>query len=183
MNLMSIPDLSPPNAPPAEDSAEQKYFRRRALLLKHAKDGVSWFYWLALVSVVTTIIYIIGGTPNFFLGLGVNQLVAGYTMAVANGTQVALLMRLVGGAIELLLAGIFVLFGMRGLRSYRSWIVAGIMLYTLDGLIFAYLGVWLGVFVHAYVLYNLIRGLRALDSLNRMGPPGPPRKPASSESA
>ena len=176
---MSVPDLAPapPPTPPAE-SAEQRELRRRMLLLKRAKDGINWFYWIALISVITTIIFVTGGTPNFFLSLGVNQLVEGYTVAVANGTQVAPLMRWVAGAIELLLAGVFVLFGMRGSRSYRSWIVAGIMLYALDGLIFAYLGVWIGVIVHAFIMYNLVRGLRALDSLNRMEPPGPPREPA-----
>ena len=182
---MTVPDLAPaPPPPPRPQTApRQQEFRRRMLLMKRAKDGINWFYWVALISVITTIIFVTGGTPNFFLSLGVNQLVVGYTVAVANGTQVAPLMHWVAGAIELLLAGVFVLFGYRGSRSYRSWIVAGIMLYALDGLIFAYLGVWLGVIVHAFVMYNLVRGLRALDSLKRMGPPGPPRKPATIEPA
>lgn len=182
---MTVPDLAPPPSPtpPAAESAEKQEFRRRMLLMKRAKDGINWFYWVALISVITTIIFVAGGTPNFFLSLGINQLVIGYTIAVGSGTQVGPLMHWVAGAIDLLFAGVFVIFGYRGSRSYRGWIVAGIILYALDGLIFAYLGVWLGVIVHAFVMYNLVRGLRAMDSLKRMGPPGPPRKPAASEPA
>lgn len=176
---MSIPDLAPPpDTAPAADTAEKQEFRRRMLLLKRAKDGINWFYWVAALSIINTIIFVTGSTPNFFLGLGVTQLVNDYTVLVANGTQIAPLMRWVAGAIDLLLAGIFIFFGYRGQRSYRSWIVAGIMLYTLDGLIFLAFSVWLGVIVHAFAIYNLVRGLRAMDRLNQMRPPGPPRQPA-----
>jgi hypothetical protein len=172
---MSTPE-PPPSPAPAADSAEKQEFRQRVLLLKRAKDGINWFYWAAGLSIINTIIFVTGGTPNFFLGLGVVQLVNDYTVMVANGTQVAPLMHWVAGAIDLLLAGIFIFFGYRGQRSYRNWIVAGITLYTLDGLIFLAFSVWLGVIVHAFVIYNLVRGLRAMDQLNRMGPPRPPRQ-------
>jgi hypothetical protein len=184
MKLMSIPDLSPPpDTGPDAQSAEQQEVRRRMLLLRRAKGGINWFYWVAGLTIINTIIFVTGRIPNYFLGLGVAQLVDGYTVAVANGTEIAPLMHWVAAAMDLLLSSIFLLFGYRGQRSYRSWIVAGIVLYTLDGMVFLLLGVWLGVAFHAFVIYSLVRGLRAMDELNRIGPPGPPREPASSDPA
>jgi hypothetical protein len=184
MKLMPIPDLAPPSDnTSAADAAEQQEFRRRMLLLRRAKGGINWFYWVGGLSIISTIIFIAGNTPNYFLGLGVIQLVDSYTLATANGTQIAPLMRWVAAAMDLLLAGVFLIFGYRGQRSYRSWIVAGIALYTLDGLIFLVFSVWLGVIFHAFVIYSLVRGLRAMDELNQMGPPRPPREPASAEPA
>ena len=176
---MSIPDLAPPT-PPAEPTAEQKEFRRRMLLMKRAKDGVNWFYWIALLSTINTIIFVAGSQPNFFLGLGIVQLVNDYTASAANGAQIAPLMRWVAGAIDLLLGGIFVFFGYRGQRSYRNWIVAGIILYALDGMIFVAFSVWIGVIIHAFIIYNLVRGLRAMDQLKHIGPA---REPAGNQPA
>lgn len=169
---MSIPDLAPPPAPPA-DAAEQQEFLQRMLLLRRAKGGINWFYWVAGLVIINTIIFIAGSTPNYFIGLGANQLVDGYAVTVSTGTEVAPLMRWVAGAIDLLLAGVFIVFGYRGQRSYRVWIVAGIALYTLDGLISLIVSDWLGVAFHAFVIYSLVRGLRAMDQLNQMGPPPP----------
>jgi hypothetical protein len=178
---MSNPQPTPPTeTAPAPDTAERQEFRQRMLLIRRAKGGINWFYWVGMLSIINTIIFVTGGMPNFFLGLGVTQLVNEYTVLVATGTQIAPLMRLVAGAIDVLLAGVFILFGYRGQRSYRSWIVAGIVVYTLDGLIFLVFSVWLGVAFHAFVIYSLVQGLRAMDQLNQMGPPRPPREPASS---
>ena len=170
---MSIPDLAPPTTPPA-DAAEQQEFQQRTLLLRRAKGGINWFYWVAGLVIINTIIFVAGNTPNYFLGLGANLLVDSYAVTVANGTEVAPLMRWVAGAIDLLLAGVFIIFGYRGQRSYRGWIVAGIALYTLDGLISLIFSVWLGVAFHAFVIYSLVRGLRAMDQLSQMGPPREP---------
>ena len=178
---MSIPDLAPPpENTPAADTAERQEFRRRMLLLRRAKGGINWFYWVAGLSIINTIIFVTGRMPNYFLGLGVVQLVDINAAAVANGTEIAPLMRWVAGAMDLLLASIFLLFGYRGQRSYRSWIVAGIALYALDGLIFLVFSVWLGVIFHAFVIYSLVRGLRAMDELKRIGPP---REPAPADPA
>ena len=177
---MSIPDLAPPpDTGPDTQTAEQQEVRRRMLLLRRAKGGINWFYWVAGLTIINTIIFVTGRIPNYFLGLGVAQLVDGYTVAIANGTEIAPLMHWVAAAMDLLLSSIFLLFGYRGQRSYRSWIVAGIVLYTLDGMVFLLLGVWLGVAFHAFVIYSLVRGLRAMDELNRIGPPRPPREPAA----
>ena len=181
---MSTPQPTPPpDAIPAADAAEQQEFRRHMLLLRRAKGGINWFYWVAGLSIINTIIFLAGRTPNFFLGLGVTQLVDGYTAAVANGAEIAPLMHWVAGAMDILLASVFLLFGYRGQRSYRNWIVAGIVLYTLDGMVFLFFSVWLGVAFHAFVIYSLVRGLRAMDELNRMGTPRPPREPASADPA
>ena len=152
-------------------------------LLRRAKGGINWFYWVAGLTIINTIIFLAGRMPNYFLGLGANQLVDAYSVTVSTGTEVAPLMRWVAGAIDLLLAGVFIIFGYRGQRSYRSWIVAGIVLYTLDGLIFLFFSVWLGVAFHAFVIYSLVRGLRAMDQLNQMGPPRVPRNPTPAEPA
>ena len=185
---MSTPE-SAPSSTPAADSGEKSEFRQRMLLQMRARAGINWFYWVAGLTIINAIIFVAGNTPNYFLGLGLAQLVDSYTVTVATGTEMAPLMRWVAGAINLLLAGVFIIFGFRGQRGYRSWIVAGIVLYTLDGLISLFFSVWLGVLFHAFVIYKLVQGMRAMDELNQMGPPAPrapdgeTRQPASSEPA
>jgi len=185
---MSTPEPAPSPTPPAE-TAERQEFRQRMLLQMRARAGINWFYWVAGLTIINTIIFVTGNTPNYFLGLGLSQMVDSYTVTVATGTEMAPLMRWVAAAIDVLLAGVFIIFGFRGQRSYRSWIVAGIGLYTLDGLIFLFFSVWLGVLFHAFVIYKLVGGMRAMDELNQMGPPAPrapdgeTRPPASSKPA
>lgn len=174
---MTIPDLAPPNDPPSEEEiAKRKEIRRRLLLLRRAKDGINWFYWVAGLSIISTIISLTGSTPNYFLGLGIVQLIDINAIVVARGTSLAPLMGWVAAAMDLLVAGIFVFFGYRGHRNHRNWTVAGIVVYTLDGLIFLLSSVWLGVIVHAFIIYSLVRGLRAMDEVNRLGllKPGDP---------
>jgi len=172
---MQAPEpVTPPE--PAEDPAEQARFRKRMDLVRQAKGGINWFYWVAALSIINTIITLTGGLANFFLGFGliplVNALLARAAQgALAGGTDLNLVTRLAGAVIDLALGGVFLLFGYLGQRSHRNWILVGIALYTFDGFIFLLYQDWLGVLFHAYVIYSLIRGLRAMDALSRMGSP------------
>ena len=168
---MQAPETTPPPEP-VEDPAEQARFRKRMELIRRIKSGMNWFYWVAGLSIINTVIALTGGAANFFLGFGITQLVDSFITSTAQGA-------LVGAVIDLAFGGLYLLFGYLGQRSHRNWIMVGIALYALDGLIFLYYQVWLGVIFHAYVVYSLVRGLRAMDELGRMSPPAPPVEPTT----
>lgn len=50
------------------DSAERQQLEQRM------KSGANWFYWIAALSLVTSIISLAGGDWGFLVSLGVTQL-------------------------------------------------------------------------------------------------------------
>jgi hypothetical protein len=68
-------------------------------------------------------------------------------------------------AMNLILAGLFVLFGVMGRKRYRWLIVTGMILYTLDGLSALLFKDWMGTAFHGLALFGLFGGLKAINSL------------------
>lgn len=134
------------------------------------KNGINWFYWIAGLSLVNSIIYLAGGTTNFVGGLGITQLVDGIMFAIAEdfGANGGVIWRSVGFGFDLFIAAIFVGIGFLGQKRYR-WIVGlGMLMYAVDGLIFVWVKEWFGVAFHAWALWGLWRGLQAINSLNTL---------------
>src|SRR5688572_7968968 len=67
-----MPPLTDPVAP--LDPAEADLASRVAALLARGKNGAHWFYWVAALSLVTSIIILGGGQTHFVIGLGITLL-------------------------------------------------------------------------------------------------------------
>src|ERR1051325_166486 len=124
-----------------------------------ARSGARWFYWIAALSLITSVIALAGGRWGFFSSLGVTQLLD----AVANGLAARWggSVKVVAFVFDLLAAGLFALIGYFAER-FHTWVfVAGMSLYLLDALVFVLVGHWLGLAFHAYVLYSIFTGYKA----------------------
>jgi hypothetical protein len=68
--------------------------------------------------------------------------------------------------LDILAAGLFVLFGYFATRGHLWAFIAGMALFALDGVIFLIARDWLGVGFHVFVLYCLFRGFTACQRLH-----------------
>lgn len=141
-----------PTEPPAipQDLPEE-----RLRFENQFKSGANWFFWIAGLSIVNSVVILTGGAWSFIIGLGVTQIidVIGYEMG-SIGTAVAL-------GLDMLAAGVFVLFGALARKGYAAAFITGMVLYALDGLIFFAVADWLSVGFHAFALFCIFSGLTA----------------------
>ena len=131
------------------------------LRLEHqARSGASWFYWIAGLSVVNTIMLFGNFGWVFIFGLGVTQVVDGF--ATGFGTETATIMALI---IDLVVVCTFILFGYFSLKGYSWLFIMGMVLYALDGLILLFFEDIISVGFHALALYWMYGGLMAQKKL------------------
>jgi hypothetical protein len=137
------------------------------------KSGVGWFYAIAAFSVINLIILASGGGVNFVIGLGVTQIVdvLGIVLSEKLSPNAAATFRIIGGAVTVSVAGIFVLFGVLANRGHTWAFVIGVTLYALDGLLFLWLQDWLSFGFHVFAILMLLKGLSAQIQLGRLQQP------------
>ncbi len=156
--------------PSITPTAGQTTNQNKPALEARARNGANWFFWISGLSLINTIIYLGGGNWSFIVGLGSSQLVDGIAMGLIQeyGPGYATILRLMALAIDIGLAGIFIVAGLLGRKNLRWAMITGMVLYFVDALIFILVGDWLGIIFHAMALVGLFTGLRAMNMLKRM---------------
>ena len=152
-----------------QDSVERYQLEQRM------KSGANWFYWIAALSLVTSLISLAGGSWGFFISLGVTQLIDGLATAVAE--EAGWGFKVVALVFDLVAAGLFALIGYFANKRYGWVFLAGMVIYALDALVFLLVRHWLGLAFHAFALYSMYGGYRAaaaLAELDRQTPPPAP---------
>ncbi len=139
---------------------------------KGLKSGANWFYWIAGLSLVNSVIQLFEGNRSFVVGLGITQIVDALAQAVAGGVGPGLgstLVRAIALFIDLIIGGLFVLLGWQGSKK-KAWAFAlGIVFYLFDSLVFLLVRDWLSLAFHVFALicifsgYSALRKLRALE--------------------
>ena len=130
-------------------------------LEKQLKGGGSWFYWIAGLSLVNSVLALSGSGTRFILGLGIMRIFDELAQRMASGAGLA-----VAVVLDLLAAAVFVFFGVFANKRHTWSFIVGMALYALDGLIYLIAQEWLGVGFHAFVLFCLFRGFKACRALN-----------------
>jgi len=126
----------------------------RASLLRRRSLGASWFYWVAVLSLVNSVLVLSGQHWRFIVGLGLTQLADAVVLRAGHGLAAAVV-------VDALLIGGFLLVGRLAQRG-RLWaFAAGAAFYALDGLIFVAAHDWVGVGFHAFVVVMALRGFEA----------------------
>ena len=134
-------------------------YGQHAELSQRYKNGANWFYWIAGLSIVTSIIAFAGGGWGFLISLGTTRVID----AIAAGLSAEL-----GGAptvvalvLDLLVTGAFVAFGVLAGKKFLWAYIIGLVAFLLDGLVSLLVQDWLGVVAHAVVLFIMFRGFQA----------------------
>jgi len=145
--------------------------QQRLRLERQLKAGANWFYWIAGLSLVNSLIFLFKGGITFVIGLGLTQVVDGIAGVVARelGRQGGSIIRAAGLAVNLVIAGIFVAFGYLGRKGQRWAFITGMILYGLDIFILLWARDMFGILFHIIALAGLYRGLRAIGEIERWG--------------
>jgi hypothetical protein len=156
----------------AADAAQLAAMQTRMVLNSRMRAGIGWFFWIAGLSIVNTISYLSGAKFAFVVGLGATQFVDGLMAGISTQlVQSATLVRAIGVGIDLVIAGVFVLFGYLGRKRNRGMIVAGMVLYVADAILLAVFKDFMSVVFHAIALAAIWGGLKALDQLEALERP------------
>lgn len=156
---------SPSPAPPLPPSpaAPNPEIVKRINLENQLKGGASWFFWIAALSLINSIVVHSGSTWGFFAGLGITQVIDALGM---NWEGVVVTVITLG--LNVLVAAIFVAFGYFGRKRVVWMYILGMILYALDGLIFAVISAWLELGFHIFALLMMYGGLYAHFELRKM---------------
>jgi hypothetical protein len=124
------------------------------------KGGASWFFWIAGLSLINSIVAFTGSEWGFILGLGITQIFDAIGQNIEGGGKAIVLV------LDILAAGVFIFFGVFANKRHTWAFIVGMILYALDGLIFLVAQDWLGLGFHVFVLFCLFRGLQGCRQLN-----------------
>jgi hypothetical protein len=120
-----------------------------------ARAGAKWFYWIAGLSMVNSVVAFTGGNLHFVVGLGITAFVDGLAKRVGSaGAELDLM-------INGFMAGVLIVFGSFAIKMQRWAFVLGMTLYALDGVMLLRLRDYLAVGFHAFALYAIYSGYRA----------------------
>jgi len=135
--------------------ARQKAMGDKANLERQFKGGADWFFWIAGLSLINTIIVMAGGNLNFVIGLGITQMIDGIA---GNFGSIA---KFIALAFDIFVTLAFVGFGLLARKRYNWAFILGMVFYAIDGLLFFLVFDLLAIGFHIFVLYCLFTGLRA----------------------
>ena len=161
-NPQSLQPLSTDGSLPFNREAEV------AEITQRMKRGANNFYWIAALSVINSILSMTGSGTYFVIGLAITLIADGLTIGLSQSLpDAALIVKIVGLVVSILIAGVFALFGFFAAQGKRWAFLVGMILYGIDGLLMLAFADWIGVLFHAYFLWGLFGGLRALGELQQ----------------
>ena len=84
--------------------------------------GANWFFWIAGLSVVNSLVVVFEGEWSFIIGLGITQIVDAIAMVIADEASgsAATIIKFVAFAFNAFVALLFVMFGWFA-RKRQSW--------------------------------------------------------------
>ena len=134
------------------------------------KGSASNFYWIAGLSILNSLVFYLGGNFNFVLGLAFTQFVDGFAGALAkdlsgNGP---LIIQIVGFIFDLIVAGVFVVFGVFANKRHKWAFIVGIVLYMIDGILFLLFKDFLSFGFHVFILVGLFSGYKSIKKLDNI---------------
>ncbi len=131
----------------------------RAELRQRMNSGANWFFWIAVLSFITSIISISGGRWAFFLSLGITQVIDGIFNAVFE--EIGTAGSVIAIVLDIFITAIFAAFGFLA-RAKQLWafIVGGVLFFLDMGILLLATDV-LGILFHGFALFCIFRGFQA----------------------
>lgn len=155
--------------PPTPDTAQLVLIQRKLFLDGRIRNGANWFFWIAGLSLLNTVMYLFGITLTFVVGLGATQIVDGFMAGVAESLgQNWSIVRFIDFAIDVCIAGIFVLFGILGRKRHLWAVILGMVLYALDGIVLLLFRDYFGAAFHAWALLGIAGSLKPMGELKML---------------
>ena len=134
------------------------------------RSGSRWFFWIAGLSMLNSIVFRMEGSITFLGSLGVTQIIDIMSRIyveegiLENANMVSGFSMLV----ILFFSGLYVIFGLLTRKKIKWAFFVGTILYVIDGLILVLIQDYINAAFHGYILFSLIRGWKAIHDLNKV---------------
>lgn len=126
-------------------------------------NGTNWFFTIAGLSLLNTVLYMIGSEWSFIAGLGITQIIDDIIISIDG------MGKLIPLAINVLIPGIFVAMGIIAKRRrLNAILIIGIVVYSLDTLLFLFVQDWVSIAFHLLALYGFYSAIRANNKLKKL---------------
>ena len=158
-------NLEQPEIPPA--MIGQKPIRP-ITLQSTARMGANWFFWIAALSAVNTASMLLNLQWTFIIGLSVTQVLYGFALGFSEamgGGNVGTVFIAIAVVAGLMIAGLFVLFGVFARKRHGWGFITGMALYALDAILPLVFKDYLSFAFHLIALFFILTGYRALRKL------------------
>jgi hypothetical protein len=140
-------------------------------LQRQIKNGAYNFYWIAGLSMITSIFFIFSTSPSFVVGLGVTQFmditIHNLAQTLPNSSPP---IHAIGLALDFFICSVFALFGFLASKGHRWAFISGMCLFGLDTILTLVSMDILGFCFHLFFLWFLLSGLQALNKLKQILP-------------
>lgn len=143
-----------------ENSSDQKLIEDKLKLENAMKGGLSWFYWIAGLSIINTIMAYTKSETFFVAGLSTTFFVKAASSEFSS-------LNLFFNIINAILIVSFIIFGKYGKKN-NLLIYIGMGVYCLDSLFFLYAGEWVSIGFHVFALYGIYIGLKSKNQLSKL---------------
>ena len=134
-------------------------YAEHAELTRRYKGGANWFYWIAGLTIVTSLISAFGGGWRFLLSLGTTQIID--AVAQELSTNLGNGPKMIALVLDFVVTGTFVVFGYLAGKKYLWAYIAGMVVFLLDGLVTLMIQDWISVIAHGVVLFFMFPGFQA----------------------
>ena len=131
----------------------------RTALVQRVENGGRWFYWIAGLSAINFVLFVLGSEWGFALGTLIDWAIDGVLQEIApTFTWVA----------HVATIGFFVFLGLRATAGATWAFIVGGLVYALDAAIFLLMGDWIAIIIHAFALFAILNALLAIRKLGRV---------------
>lgn len=158
-DLGSQPSYSSQESPPQVEVNDWKNDPQ----YEEVKKKAGWFFWIAGLSAITSIISHNDGNFAFALGLGFTQFIDAVVIGLSESLGWGA--KIFGLVFDLIFAGIFVALGYAARSGKQKIYLFGIILYAIDAIIFILVFDLLSILLHGLALFYLIQGYRLIGNL------------------
>jgi len=146
--------------------------------LRIMRGGANWFYWIAGLSMVNSLIFAFGGEWNFIIGLAYTQIIDAFSdvMITEGGPEV---LRLLAVGLNVVVFSFFALFGYYASRGFKAAFLAGIVIYAIDAMLWIFFDGVLQIGFHIFALIIIVRGYLVCREINKFTVENPSISPAA----
>jgi hypothetical protein len=160
---LAQPPVMPAGAPPAISAAAPLNNVATANLVRRAKSGAGWFFFIGVLSAVNSVILMMGSNTRFVVGLGVTDIIASFSHEMGSAGMV------IGLLLDALVLAVFMAFGYFAKKGHSWSFIVGMVCYAADGCILLLLAPeMMSVLFHGLALVFIFLGLMANVKLKAM---------------
>ena len=153
------------------EEVREKVIAEKLKLESSRRGGADWFFWIAGLSLINSIVFLTGKQWNFVIGLGITQVID--AIAIELSKDLGSFVKVIAFFFDVVAASIFIIFGILARKRYAWAFIVGMIIYAIDGLLFLLGMDLLSIGFHVFALICIYSGYKATCKMKEQAPPAP----------